>query len=38
MPCNVAQGFAELSNGRLIRGARCFMKKRNILKLTKEEQ
>ena len=38
MPCNFAQGFAELTDGHLIRGALCFMKKRNVPKLTKEEQ
>ena len=38
MPYNFAQGFVELTNGHLIRGARCFMKKINVPKLPKEEQ
>ena len=37
MPYNFAQGFAELTNGHLIRGAHCFMKKIKVPKLPKEE-
>ena len=37
MPYNVAQGLAELSNGHLFRGIRCFMKKIKVPKLPKEE-
>ena len=38
MPYNFAQGFVELTNGHLIKGARCFMKKIKVPKLPKEEQ
>ena len=38
MPYNFAQGFAELTNGHLIKGIRCFMKKIDVPKLPKEEQ
>ena len=38
MPYNVAQGLAELSNGHLFRGIRCFMKKIKVPKLPKEEK
>ena len=38
MPYNFAQGFAELTNGHLFKGIRCFMKKIKVPKLPKEEQ
>ncbi len=38
MPYNFAQVFAELTNGHLIKGIRCFMKKIDVPKLPKEEQ
>ncbi len=38
MSYNFAQGFVELANGHLIRGAKCFMTKINVPKLPKEEQ
>ena len=38
MPYNFAQGFVELTNGHLIKGARCFMKKIEVPKLPKEEK
>lgn len=38
MPYNFAQGFMELTNGHLIKGARCFMTNINAPKLPKEEQ
>lgn len=38
MPYNFAQGFAELTNGHLFKGIRCFMKKIDVPKLPKEEQ
>ena len=38
MPYNFAQGFMELTNGHLIKGARCFMTNINVPKLPKEEQ
>ena len=38
MPYNFAQGFVELTNGHLIRGARSFMKKIDVPKLPKEEE
>ena len=38
LPYNFAQGFAELTNGHLIKGSMCFMKKINVPKLPKEEQ
>ena len=38
MPYNFAQGFVELTNGHLIRGARCFLKKINVPKLPKEKK
>ena len=37
MPYNFAQGFVELANGHLIKGAGCFMKKIRVPKLPKEE-
>ena len=37
MPYNFAQGFVELTNGHLIRGAGCFLKKIKVPKLPKEE-
>ena len=37
MPYNFAQGFVELTNGHLIKGARCFMQKIRVPKLPKEE-
>ena len=36
-PYNFAQGFVELTNGHLIRGAKCFMQKTAVPKLPKEE-
>ena len=36
-PYNFAQGFMELTNGHLLKGARCFMKKIDVPKLPKEE-
>ena len=36
-PYNFAQGFVELTNGHLIRGAKCFIKKIDVPKLPKEE-
>ena len=36
-PYNFAEGFVELTNGHLIRGAACFLKKIKIPKLPKEE-
>ncbi|MBR6007030.1 MAG: glycoside hydrolase family 3 C-terminal domain-containing protein [Clostridia bacterium] len=36
LPYNFAQGLAELANGHIIRGARCFMKKIRVPKLPKE--
>ena len=38
MPYNFAEGFAELANGHLIRGACCFLKKIKVPKLPKEER
>ncbi len=38
MPYNYAQGFAELTNGHLFKGIRCFIKKIDVPKLPKEEQ
>ena len=38
MPYNFAQGFAELTNGHLFKGIRCFIKKIDVPKLPKEEQ
>ena len=38
MPYNFAQGFAELTNGHLCKGIRCFIKKIDVPKLPKEEQ
>lgn len=38
MPYNIAEGFAELTNGHLLKGIRCFLKKINVPKLPKEEQ
>ncbi|MBR0218149.1 MAG: glycoside hydrolase family 3 C-terminal domain-containing protein [Clostridia bacterium] len=37
MPYNFAQGFVELTNGHLIKGAACFLKKIKVPKLPKEE-
>ena len=37
LPYNLAQGFAELSNGHLFKGIRCMLKKINVPKLPKEE-
>ena len=37
MPYNFAQGFVELTNGHLIKGARCFIQKIRVPKLPKEE-
>ncbi len=36
-PYNFAQGFVELTNGHLLRGAACFLKKIKVPKLPKEE-
>jgi hypothetical protein len=36
-PYNFAQGFVELTNGHLLKGAACFMKKIKVPKLPKEE-
>ncbi|MFN2926760.1 glycoside hydrolase family 3 C-terminal domain-containing protein [Lachnospiraceae bacterium YH-ros2228] len=36
-PYNFAEGFVELTNGHLIRGAACFFKKIKVPKLPKEE-
>ena len=38
MPYNFAQGFVELTNGHLIKGARYFITKINVPKLPKEEK
>ena len=38
MPYNFAQGFVELTNGHLIRGAKCFLSPIRVPKLPKEEQ
>ncbi len=38
MPYNFAQGFAELTNGHLFKGIRCFMTKIKVPKLPKEER
>ncbi len=38
LPYNFAQGFVELTNGHLIKGAKCFLTKINVPKLPKEEQ
>jgi beta-glucosidase len=37
MPYNFAQGFVELTNGHLFKGARCFMTNIDVPKLPKEE-
>lgn len=37
MPYNFAEGFVELANGHLIRGARCFTRRIKVPKLPKEE-
>lgn len=37
-PYNVAQGFVELSNGRLLKGIRCFCTKIKVPKLPKEDK
>ena len=36
-PYNYAQGFVELTNGHLLKGAACFLKKIKVPKLPKEE-
>ena len=38
MPFNFAQGFAELTNGHLLKGIRCFARKIDVPKLPKEEE
>ena len=38
MPYNYAEGFVELTNRRLFKGIRCFIKKIKVPKLPKEEQ
>ena len=38
LPYNFAQGLAEIANGRLIKGAGCFMKKIKVPKLPKERK
>lgn len=38
LPYHFAQGFVELTNGHLLRGAKCFLSKINVPKLPKEEQ
>lgn len=38
MPYNFAQGFVELTNGHLIKGAKCFLTKIKVPKLPKEER
>ena len=38
LPYNFAQGFMELTNGHLLKGARCFMKKIDVPKLPKMEE
>ncbi|MBP5294248.1 MAG: hypothetical protein J6Y95_00855, partial [Lachnospiraceae bacterium] len=37
LPYNFAQGFVELTNGHLIRGAKCFLTKIKVPKLPKED-
>ena len=37
-PYNYAQGFMEFTNGHLLKGARCFMKKIDVPKLPKMEE
>ena len=37
LPYNFAQGFVELTNGHLLKGARCFMTKIDVPKLPKEK-
>ena len=37
MPYNFAEGFAELTNGHLLKGVRCFLKKIKVPKQPKEE-
>ncbi|MBO4885050.1 MAG: glycoside hydrolase family 3 C-terminal domain-containing protein [Clostridia bacterium] len=37
-PYNYAQGFVELTNGHLLKGAACFLKKIKVPKLPKEEK
>ena len=37
LPYNFAQGFVELTNGHLVMGAACFLKKIKVPKLPKEE-
>ncbi len=37
MPYNIAEGFVELTNGHLLKGIRCFMKKIKVPKLPKED-
>ncbi|MBP5230195.1 MAG: glycoside hydrolase family 3 C-terminal domain-containing protein, partial [Clostridia bacterium] len=38
LPYNFAQGFVELTNGHLIKGAKCFLSNIQVPKLPKEEQ
>ena len=38
LPYNFAEGFVELTNGHLLRGARCFMRKIKVPKLPKEDK
>ena len=38
MPYNFAQGFVELTNGHLIKGAACFIRKIKVPELPKEEK
>lgn len=38
LPYNFAQGFVELTNGHMIRGAKCFLSKIKVPQLPKEEQ
>ena len=38
MPYNFAQGFVELTNGHLLKGAGCFMRRIGVPRLPKEEK
>jgi len=38
MPYNFAQGFVELTNGHLFKGARCFLKKIKVPALPKDQK
>jgi len=38
MPYNFAEGFAELTNGPIFKGFRCFLKKIDVPKLPKDLQ